>query len=106
MFLNWKSISSIRHNNVELFGIPNDIIKYDLEEVLINICQYSGLEIQPKDIGVCHPLPICRNIRDSNKRVIIIFVNRKYPEVLLENHQRFFSLSIRGDVFVSFSFWP
>ena len=78
-----KSEQYSRHNNIELSGIPNDIPENNLEKVVIDICHDSGLEIESKDIEGCHHLPVSRYIRDSNKRVIVKFVNRKYPEALL-----------------------
>ena len=67
-----KSEQYSRRNNIELSSIPNDIPD-------------SDLEIEPKDIEDCHRLPISRYSRDSNKRVIVKFVNRKHPEALLRN---------------------
>ena len=72
-----------QRNNIELSGIPNDIPENNLEKVVINICHDSGLEIEPKDIEGCHCLPISRYSRNSNKSVIVKFVNRKHPEALL-----------------------
>ena len=52
--------------------------------------------------------------RDSNKRVIVKFVNRKHPETMLRNkrsisNKDFFHLNVHGMVFVSvslcFCFW-
>ena len=94
---NWKSESSAlnksqakskqysQHNNIELSGIPNDIPEDNLEKVVIDICHDSDVEIEPKDIEGCHRLPVSRYSRDSNKRVIVKFVNRKHPEAMLRN---------------------
>ena len=71
-----KSEQYSQRNNIELSGIPNDIPEDNLEKVLIDICHDSGLEIEPKDIEGCHRLPVYRYSRDSNKRVIVKFVNR------------------------------
>ena len=70
-----KSEQYSRRNNIELYGIPNDIPKNNLEKVVIDICHNSGLEIDPKDIEGCHHLPVSRYSRDSNKRVNRKFVN-------------------------------
>ena len=59
-----------RRNNIELSGIPNDIPEDNLEKVVIDICDNSGTETEPKDIEGCHRLPVSRYIRDSNKRLI------------------------------------
>ena len=83
----------------------------NLEKVVIDICHDSGLEIEPKDIEGCHRLPISRYSRDSNKRVIVKFVNRKHPEALLRNKNSisskdFSQLNIHGKVFVFVSLCP
>ena len=73
-----KSEQYSRRNNIELSGIPNDIPEDNLEKVVIDICHDSDVEIEPKDIEGCHRLPVSRYSRDSNKRVIVKFVNRKH----------------------------
>ena len=73
-----KSEQYSQRNNIELSGIPNDIPENNLEKVVIDICHDSGLEIEPKDIDGCHRLPVSRYSRESNKRVIVKFVNRKH----------------------------
>ena len=78
-----KSKQYSPHNNTELSGILNDIPENNLEKVAIDICHDSGLEIEPNDIEGCHHLPVSRYRRDSNKRVIVKFGNRKHPEALL-----------------------
>ena len=80
-----KSDKYSRRINIELSGILHDIPEGNLEKVLIDICYDSGLGIEPKDIEGCHRLPVCRYSRDSNKKVIVKFVNRKHPEALLQN---------------------
>ena len=84
-----KSEQCRSRNNVKLSGIRNDIPESDLEKVVIDICPDSGFEIEPKEIEGCHSLPISRNSRDSNKRVIIKFVNMKHHDTLLRNKNIF-----------------
>ena len=120
---NWKSESSAlnksqakseqysQHNNTELSDIPNDIPEDNLEKVVIDICHDSDMEIEPKDIERCHRLPVSRYSRDSNKRVIVKFVNRKHPEAMLRNKRSisskdFSHLNVHGKVFVSVSLCP
>ena len=103
-----KSEQYTRHNNIELSGIPSDISEDNLDN-LIDICHDSGLEIEPKDIEGFHRLPVSRYSRDSNKRVIVKFVNRKYPEALLRNKKfisskDFFHLTVHGKVLFLFLF--
>ena len=74
-----------QHKYIELSDILNHIQEDNVEKVVIDICHGSGLEIEPKDAEGCHCLPVSRYSRDSNKRVIAEFVDRKHPEVLLQN---------------------
>ena len=106
-----KSEQYSRCNNTELSGIPNDIPEDNLEKVLIDMCHNSGLEIDPKNIEGCHRLPVSRYSRDSNKRVIVKFVNRKHPEALLRSKKSigskdFSHLNVHDKVFVSVSLCP
>ena len=71
-----------QHNNIELSGIPNDIPEDNLEKVVTDICHGSDVEIEPKDIEGYHRLPVSRCNRDSNKKVIVKFINRKHPEAM------------------------
>ena len=43
-----------QRNNVELSGIPNSIPDEDLENMVINICKESGIDVQARDIEGCH----------------------------------------------------
>ena len=82
-----------RRNNVEIPGIPNSIPDNDLENTVISICRDSGVEIDPKDIEGCHRLPLSRNSRGQDERVIVKFVNRKHSEALLKDKKRISSKS-------------
>ena len=62
-------------NNVELSAIPNSICDEDLENTVINICKESGIDVDARDIEGCHRLPLSRNSRGHDKRVIVKFVN-------------------------------
>ena len=73
-----------RRNNVEISVIPNSIPDKDLENTVIRICSDSGLEIDPKHIEGCYRLPLSRNSRGQDKRVIVKLVNRKHSQALLE----------------------
>ena len=80
-------------------------------KVVIDISHKSCLEIELKHFKGCHCLPISRNSRDSNKRVITNLVNRKHPEALLQNKMTisskdFSHLNVHGKVFVSVSLSP
>ena len=85
--------------------------KNNLEKVVADICHDCGLEIEPKGIEGCHCLLVSQYSSDSNKRVIIKFVNRKHPEALLRNNKTISSkdfphLNVHGKVFVSASLCP
>ena len=100
-----KSEQYSQCNNIEFYSILNDIPDDNLEKVVIDICHDSGLEIEPKDIEGCHCLPVSRYRRDSTKRVIVKFVNRKHPEALLWNKkyiEAFSHLNVHGKVFICF----
>ena len=91
--------------------LPNDIPEDNLEKVVIDIYHDSDVEIEPKDIEGCHCLPVSRCSRNSNKRVIVKFVNRKHPEAMLRNkksisNKDFSHLNVHGKVFVSVSLCP
>ena len=78
---------------MEISVIPNTIPDNDPENTVISICRDSGVEIEPKDIEGCHRLPLSRNSRGQDKRVIVKFVNRKHSEALLRDKKRISSKS-------------
>ena len=83
----------------------------DLENTVINICKESGTDVDARDIEGCHRLPLSRNIRGHDKRVIVKFVNRKYAKSMLKDKKRisgknFGHLHITNKVFVSVSRCP
>ena len=95
----------------ELSGIPNSICDEDLENTVINICKESGIDVDARDIEGCHRLPLSRNSRGHDKRVIVKFVNRKYAEALLKDKKQisgknFGHLHVTNKVFVSVSLCP
>ena len=64
-----------------------------------------------RDIEGCHPLPLSRNSRGYDKRVIVKFFNRKYAEAMLKDKKRisgknFGHLNVTNKVFVSVSLCP
>ena len=99
-----------RRNNIKLSGIPNSICDEDLENTVINICKQSGIDAGTRDIEDCHRLPLSRNSRGHDKRVIVKFVNRKYAEAMLKYKKRisknFGHLNVTNKVFVSVSLYP
>ena len=98
-------------NNMEISGIPNTIPDNDLENTVISICRDSEVEIDPKDIEGCHRIPLSRNSRGQDKRVIVKFVNRKHSEALLRDKKRISSksfnhLNVPNNDFVSVTLCP
>ena len=105
----WEQYS--RRNNIKISGIPNTIPDNDLENTVISICRDSGVEIDPKDIEGCRRLPLSRNSRWQDKRVIVKFVNRKHLEALLRDKKpisskSFNHLIVSNKFFVSVSLCP
>ena len=105
----WKQYS--RRNNVELSGIPNSIYDEDLENTVINIYKKSGIDVDVRDIEGCHRLPLSRNSRGHDKRVIVKYVNWKYAEAMLKDKKRisgknFGHLNVTNKLFVSVSLCP
>ena len=69
-----------RRNNVEISGIPHEILDNNLKDKVISICKDAGTEIGHMDIEGCHRSPLSRKNAGRTKRVIIKFVNRKHSE--------------------------
>ena len=78
-----KSEQYNRRNNVEISGISNEVSDQNLEETVIGISKDSGIDVNSLDIEGCHRLPLGRN--GTNKCVIVIFVNRKQSEAMLQH---------------------
>ena len=100
-----------RRSNVEILCIPNRIPDEDLENTVVRICKDSGLEIDPKDIEVCRKLPLSRNSKEQDKRMIVKFVNWKHSEALLRDKELISSnsfnyLNVPQKNFVSVSLCP
>ena len=47
-----------RKNDVETSGIPNEIMDNNLEDKVINICKYAGIEIGHIYVEGCHRLTL------------------------------------------------
>ena len=92
-----------RRNNVEISGIPHEILDNNLEDKVIDICKDAGIEIGHMDIEGCHRLPLSRNNAGGTKRVIVKFVNKKHSEDVLRLRKIIIS---RSKVFISNSLCP
>ena len=100
-----------RRNNVELSDIPSSIPDKDLENTVMKICKESEIDVKDRDIEGCHRLPLSRNSRSHDKRVIVKFANRKNAEALLKDRKRisgksFRHLHVNNNVFVSIFLCP
>ena len=92
-----------RRNNVEISGISNEVSDQNLEETVIGICKDSGIDVNSLDIEVCHRLPFGKNATNTNKRVIVKFVNRKHSEAMLQRKK---DIIKKSKVFVSHLLCP
>ena len=70
-----------RRNNVEISGIPYEILDNNLEGKVINIRKDAGIEIGHINIKGCHRLALSRNNSGGAERVIVKFVNRKHLKI-------------------------
>ena len=82
-----------RRNNVEISGIPHEILDNNLEDKVIGHMDIEG----------CHRLPLSRNNAGDTKRVIVKFVNRKHSEDVLRLKK---IINSRSKVFISNSLCP
>ena len=98
-----KSEQYNRRNNVEISGISNVVSDQNLEETVIGIFKDSGIDVYSLDIEGCHRLPLERNATNTNKRVIMKFVNRKHSEAILPHTKDTIK---KSKVFVSHSLCP
>ena len=98
-----KSEQHNRPNNVRISGISNEVSDQNLEETVIRICKDSGIHVNSLDIEVCHRLPLGRNATNTNKRVIVKFVNRKHSEAMIQRKK---DIIKKSKVFVSLRYVP
>ena len=70
-------------NNLDISGIPHEILDNNLEDKVIDICKDAGIEMGHMGIERCHRLPLSRNNAGGTKRVFVKFVNRKHSEDIL-----------------------
>ena len=80
----FKSEQYNRRNNVDISGISCEVSDYNLEETVIGICEDSGIDVNPIDIGGCQRLPLGRSATSTTKRLIVKFVNRKHSKPMLK----------------------
>ena len=90
-------------NNVEISGIPNDVLDNDLEEKVIEICKDSDIVMTSNDIEGSHYLPLGRKSASENKWVIVKFANRKHSELMLRLKK---NISSKSKVYINNSLCP
>lgn len=78
---------------------------------MIKICRESSVEVDRNDIEGCHRLLVSRYSRGDNKRVIVKFIIRKHPEILLYkkkslSSREFLNINIPSKIFVFISLCP
>ena len=84
-----------RRNNIELSGVPNDVDDNNLENKVIDIFKTINIELTNNDIEACHRLPIPKNNRNGNKKVIVRFTNRKFCEKALSLRKKFKDIDVQ-----------
>ena len=47
----------VRRNNIEISGVPNDILDDELEDNVVDILSKIDVKIKRRDIEACHRLP-------------------------------------------------
>lgn len=72
----------IRRNNIEIWGIPENIQQNKLESTVIKIANAIGVEIYDDDIEACHRLKGKNNNNNNPKKTIVRFTNRKICDQL------------------------
>ena len=94
-------------NIVELSSIPNSILDEDLENNMINTCNESGIAVEAISIEKSHRLPLSRNSRGHNKRIIVKFsiVNTRKDKNRIIG-KKLGHLHVINKVFVSASLCP
>ena len=89
-----------KRKNVKIFGIFSEVSDQNPEQIVIGICKDFTIDLNSLDIDVCHRLPLERNATNTNKRVIVKFVNRKHFEAMLQCKK---DINNKSKVFVSHS---
>ena len=73
-----------RRNNLEITGIPDDVSEKYLEEKVIQVLSEIQVNVSSSDIEACNRIGKSKN---SSKKTIVRFVNRKYAKKALINRK-------------------
>ena len=69
-----------RRNNIEITGIPDNVLDQNLEEKVVDILNEISVNVSPKDIEVCNRVGVWKN---RSKKTIVCFINRKHAKEVL-----------------------
>ena len=73
-----------RRNNIEVSGIPDSVEDNCFEEKFISVFTSIGIDVKSNDIEPCHRIGKSRN---SSKKTIVHFTNRKFAKQALYNRK-------------------
>ena len=95
-----------RRNNIEVSGIHDSVEDNCLEEKIMSV--FTGIDVKSNDIEACHRFGKSRN---SSKKIIIHFTNRKFAKQALYNRKKLKSidkstLDLTNDVFINGNLTP
>ena len=95
-----------RRNNIEVSGIPDSVEDNCLEEKIISV--FTSIDVKSNDIEACHRFGKSRN---SSKKIIVRFTNRKFAKQALYNWKKLKSidkstLDLTNDVFINENLTP
>ena len=74
-----------RRENIEISGIPANIIQKDLEKTVIDLLKSIGVEVSSYNIAACHRLRKLKNQKTAS--VIVRFINRQHALLALKNRK-------------------
>ena len=97
-----------RRNNIEVSGIPDSVKDSCLEEKIISVFTSFGIDVKSYNIGACHRIG---KSRDSSKKTIVHFFNRKFAKQAPYNRKKLKSidkltLGLTNDVFINENLTP
>ena len=79
-----------RRNNLEITGTPDDVSDENLEEKVIQVLSEIQVSVSSSDIEACHRTGKSKN---SSKKAIVRFINRKYVKKALINRKALISIN-------------
>ena len=73
-----------RRNNLEITGISDDVDDHSLEGKVIEVLKEVQVDVSSSDIEACHRIS---NNKNSPKKTIVRFINRKHAKKALLNRK-------------------